>query len=230
MSAAPTSPPAESDEEHTTEPPAWQQMFIAEDGSVFYDTDARQSASKHIAQNQEEHVARLRRLTPAARRVYATYKRTGVLPLPVPRPPTRARSSRGPAPVRHTGSRRGGTRSPPSSSDDDPHESDLADPRPFGPGLDGTGQRLRRGRVQLQLDVGDIRSRRDRIAVDLQPRLIVAGISGVLRELIPSPAAAHELCELSSPERATLYRLAGIRPLEQITYEENLRRWRRAAR
>jgi len=117
-----SSPPAEPDERHTTEPPPWKQMFIAEDGSVFYDTDARQSASEHIAQNQEEHEARLRRLTPAARRVYATYKRTGVLPLPAPRPPTRARSSRGPTPIRRRGSRRGSTRSPPSSSDDDPHE------------------------------------------------------------------------------------------------------------
>jgi hypothetical protein len=131
-----SSAPAESDEQHTTEPPPWQQTFIAEDGSVFYDTDARRSPSKHFAQEEAEHEARLRRLTPIARRTYMTYKRTGVLlPLLAPRPQARPRSSRGPAPIRYKGSRRSGTRSPPSSSDDDPHESDpddLGHRRPVG--------------------------------------------------------------------------------------------------
>lgn len=73
---------------------------------------------------------------------------------------------------------------------------------------------------QLELDLG--RNPRG----GLRP----IAFGNVLRELMPSPTEAHLLCELSSPERQTLYRLAGIQPLEQITYEENLRRWRRGRR
>jgi hypothetical protein len=103
MAPTPTSPPAESDE---------QQVFdlSTEEGQRVLDAE--------IAE-QRAAVDRLHRYPPALR-AYATYKRTGVMPSsPGQQPQARARSSRGPAPTRHRGSRRG-TRSPPSSSDDDP--------------------------------------------------------------------------------------------------------------
>ena len=77
---------------------------------------------------------------------------------------------------------------------------------------------------QLQLDVG-VSSGPDEIA--RRPRPIKFAIANTLGVIMPSPSEAYQLCELTSPERQTLYRLAGIQPLEQITYEENLRRWRR---
>jgi hypothetical protein len=103
-----------------TEPSGWKQRFTADDGTVFYDEDARREADAHFARMEVEHRAALRNLRPAGRRAYAAYKRTGVRPIPSSQPLRTVSSHTGP---RQRRERR--TSSPSRAgpkSDDDPGE------------------------------------------------------------------------------------------------------------
>lgn len=63
-----------------------------------------------------------------------------------------------------------------------------------------------------------------------RPRLLADAIGPVLAELLPELDQAHQLCELSAPERARLYRLAGVAAHRWPEYEDAVRRaLRRAA-
>jgi hypothetical protein len=81
-------------------------------------------------------------------------------------------------------------------------------------------------RVQLQLDVGDTLTA-NKGPVE-RPRPVARRIGIVLQGLLPDPSRGHELAELTAPDRAQLYRMAGIPPMARIQYEEGVRRAVRA--
>lgn len=74
---------------------------------------------------------------------------------------------------------------------------------------------------QLQLDAGQ---RDDRRGDDRHPRPIAGALGAVVRGLLPDPSEAHQLVELTAPERRRLFDLCQLDPLRRAELEDAVRR------
>jgi hypothetical protein len=129
--------------------------FTADDGTVSHGPEAQAAWEQYVIQAEGEHRGAVQSLAPTARRAYAQYKRTGVLPKPQVRTTPRPRGAGRPA------ARRSAQRS--SARSGDSGDSEGSEPP-------ARGRRLN-GRQEINEWVAERKRVLDALTQDEHPRL-----------------------------------------------------------